>query len=86
MPDFIINLSGTRPIVDENANMSQEFRAWVQTISNRSLIIGAGSPEGVIEAFIGAEYMDSTGSSSSVKYIKQKADIGGDKSQGWILI
>ena len=85
MPDFIINLSGTRPIVDENANMSQEFRAWVQTISNRSLIIGVGSPEGMIEAVVGSAYMDSTASTGSVQYVKQKADIGGDKKQGWIL-
>lgn len=86
MTDYIINVSASRPIISNDLTMSQEFRAWVQTISNHSLIIGEGSPEGIIAAFIGAEYMDSNGSSGSVKYIKQANNIAGDRSKGWILI
>ena len=73
------------PIVDEGGSMGQEFRTWTQTINDRTLIIGIGTPEGFVEAPIGAAYMDSTGLTGSVQYVKQKADIAGDKSKGWIL-
>ena len=86
MPEYIVRLSPVRHIVDQSGMMTTEFSTWSQTISNRSLIVGVGAPEGVIEAVIGAEYMNSTGTASSVKYIKQKSDIGGDKTMGWILI
>jgi hypothetical protein len=49
-------------------------------------LIGTGSPEGVVEAQQGVEYMDETGTTGSVKWIKQLADISGDKSQGWVAI
>ena len=86
MPNYIISPSPTRAFVDQNGLMTQEARTWVQTINDRTLIIDAGSPEGAIEAPIGSEYMDSAGTASNIKYIKRDADIGGDKTQGWILI
>jgi hypothetical protein len=66
--------------------MSQEARAWVTAINNRSLVIDIGSPEGVVEAVQGAEYMDSDGTTGNIKYIKRDANILGDRSKGWILI
>ena len=86
MPEFTISPTVTSPIVNEKGEMRLEMILWVQTINNRTLIIDAGRPEGVISAVIGAEYMDSNGTTSNVKYIKQKADIAGDKTLGWILI
>jgi hypothetical protein len=85
MPEYIVELSPVRPIVDQNGLMSNELLTWAKTISNRSLIISAGSPESVIDAPIGSEYMDSSGTAGSIKYIKRDSDIGGDKTQGWIL-
>lgn len=76
----------TRPIIDERGEMVQEMRAWTQIINDQSLIIGTGSPESVVEAPQGASYMDDAGTTGSIKYIKRDADIGGDKTQGWILI
>lgn len=66
--------------------MTQEMRTWVQIITQRSLIIGTGSPEGVVEAGQGSEYMDDAGVAGAIKYIKRDADVGGDKTLGWILI
>ena len=86
MAEYVIVPNPTRPIANESGIATQEFRVWIQTISNRSLIIGSGSPEGVIIAPIGSEYMNSAGTASSIKYIKRDSDIAGDKSQGWILI
>ena len=86
MVDYVITPSPVRPIVDDEGLSTQEFRTWIQTISNRSIIISVGSPEGAIIAPVGSEYMNSAGTASAIKYIKRDSDIGGDKSQGWILI
>lgn len=75
-----------RPIVDQNLSMTQETRTWFQTITDRSLIIGDGSPDGVIEAPEGAEYMDRLGTPGNIKSIKRDSDVGGDKTLGWVLI
>jgi len=66
--------------------MDQAFRSWANALTRQALIIGSGSPEGVVNALQGAEYMNSIGTTGSIKYIKRDADISGDTSQGWILI
>ena len=76
----------TRPIIDESGEMVQEMRTWTQIITDQALIIGTGSPETVIEALQGTVYMDDAGTAGSILYIKRDADIGGDKTQGWILV
>lgn len=73
-------------IVDKNGQMEQRFRSWTQEVSRLAIIEGAGSPEGVVQALPTSLYMDNAGASGSVLYIKQKADIAGDRSQGWILV
>jgi hypothetical protein len=55
-------------------------------MTDRSLIVGSGSPETVVEAPQLGTYMDEDAAPGSVFYIKQKADIGGDKTKGWVLI
>lgn len=76
----------TRPIVDSNGEMSQEMRTWTQVITGQALIVGTGSPETVIEASQGAEYMDDTGTASNIKYIKRDDNVAGDRTKGWILV
>ena len=75
-----------KPLVEENRAQSEQMRVWTRLITNQALIIGTGSPEGVVEAEQGASYMDDTGTAGSIKYIKRDADISGDKTQGWILV
>lgn len=59
-----------------------EFLEDVTTQVNKSTITtGNGSPEGVIPGTPGETYMDQTGSSGNIFYIKQ---TGSGKS-GWIL-
>lgn len=80
-------LSNTRPLVDESGIATQELRSWSNTIGNQTTIIGTGSPEGIVEAEITQEYMDDTGLTGNIKYIKRDVDNGaGDKRFGWILI
>ncbi len=75
-----------KPLVDERGGQSEQMRVWTRLITNQALIIGTGNPEGVVEAEQGASYMDDTGTAGNIKYIKRDADIGGDKTQGWILV
>lgn len=83
----IPTLTHIRPLVDESGIATQELRSWSSSMDVQSTIIGFGSPEGVIEAEITAEYMDQAGLTGNIKYIKREIDNGaGDKRFGWILI
>jgi len=74
------------PLVDSEGRASDEFQRYLDQVTNLDLIIGTGSPEGVIEATVGREYMDDAGLAGAVKFIKQSADIGGDRTLGWVAI
>ena len=76
----------TIAIVDESGRQTQEFNDWINSVNRQLIIIGTGSPEGVVTATIGQEYMDDAGTAGSIKYIKRDASIAGDLSKGWILI
>ena len=76
----------TRAIVKPDGKMQDAFRLFTLRVAQLGLIIGTGSPEGVVVAEVGTEYMDKNGTSGNIKYIKRDSDVAGDKSQGWILI
>ena len=82
----LVSPSATRPIVDATGGMSQEMRSWTQSITNFSVVIGTGSPEGVVEASQGTLYMDDAGTTGAILYIKRDADLSGDKTKTWILV
>ena len=75
-----------RPILNDDGTMDAAFRGWVNAITRGAIIIGQGSPENVIDAVQGREYMDSNGASGAVKYIKKLPDISGDTKRGWVAI
>jgi len=74
------------PIVDKGGIPAADFARWITQVTNNDIIIGTGSPEGVVDATVGRQYMDDSGSAGSILYIKKLADIGGDITQGWILV
>lgn len=76
----------TQPIVGQNDNMLLPFQTWTQIMTRSVPITGTGSPEGIVEALKNSFYMDNTGAAGNILYVKRDADIGGDKSQGWILV
>ena len=75
-----------RTILNEDGTMEQSFRSWTGNVTRLALIIGTGSPEGVVSALQGSQYMNDAGTAGAIKYIKRDDNIGGDTSQGWILI
>lgn len=50
------------------------------------ILEGSGTPETFVEAFPRRIYMDTAGTAGNILYIKKLADIGGDRTQGWILV
>jgi hypothetical protein len=72
-------------MVKEDGSPSAQLNTWLKVITDRALIVGTGSPEGIVEAGQGASYMDDAGVAGAITYIKRDADIGGDKTQGWVL-
>lgn len=66
--------------------MSSAFRSWTQLVSGGINLIGTGSPEGIVDARLGQQYMDNTGATGSVLYIKRDEDVAGDTKKGWILV
>jgi len=85
LPD-IAPIDADTPIVTSNGVMSDVFQRWMNQVTRNDLLIGTGSPEGVIEAQIGREYMDDTGLAGAVKFIKQLPDIAGDRTKGWVAV
>lgn len=83
----INKLNYTLPIINITHGLpTKQFRTYLLQVEQRGLWIGTGSPYGVLEAEQGQEYMDETGLAGSIKWIKQLADVGGDKTLGWVAI
>ncbi len=86
----ITQLQTDRAILDADLSMTNQTRLFfttlLQAIDEQTVITGSGSPEGVVEAIITQQYMDTTGAAGAILYVKRDADIAGDKSQGWILV
>ena len=79
-------ISKDRPIVESDGSLTLQSRTFFKAIEVQALIIGTGSPETVVEAEQGSSYMDDAGTAGSILYIKRDDNIGGGKSQGWILV
>jgi hypothetical protein len=84
---MINQLNAANPITDDQGRMTQIMRAFTTQVTKSGLLIGTGSPEGVVTADQGREYMDDAGVAGAIKYIKRDPDDGaGDATKGWILV
>lgn len=83
---MITKINPTSKIVNKDGRPLRQLQDFLLDVANTSLIIGTGSPEGIIEATQGREYMDDAGTAGAIKYIKKDADVSGDRSLGWILV
>ena len=63
-------------------SMIQRFRSWAQLVSRLSILEGEGSPEGIFKARPTRLYMDITGTTGNILYIKQS----GTEKTGWVLV
>ncbi len=83
-------LSFDRPITESDGSLTIQSRSYFLVLDDavnlQTIASGTGSPEGVIGALATKQYMDITGLTGSILYIKQVDDVLGDKSLGWILV
>lgn len=79
-------LNAAQPIVDDSGKMAQAFRTWALDASLSIPIVGVGSPEGVVSARQYQLYINSAGTAGAIEYRKMLSEIGGDRTQGWILV
>jgi hypothetical protein len=71
-------------IVDSQLRQLREFNDWVNEVNLSIPLLGEGDPEGIVDAIQGQIFIDTTGASGSILYVKKLAAIGGDDTQGWI--
>ena len=83
---MVVPYNPNYPIVSENGIITRLFRKFINEVSEESLLIGTGTPEGVLEAKQGRRYMNDAGTTGSILYIKKLNDIAGDRKKGWILV
>lgn len=81
-----MKLNVGQPIVNDNLTMSDAFRTWTQLTNLSNAILHNGNPEGVVIADQYQFLINTAGTSGSLLYIKKLADIGGNKSQGWVAV
>jgi len=87
MRSTITRLDPSHPIVnEEDRTPTDQFRIFMLQSYLGSMLIGTGTPEGFVEAQQGRLYMDEIGPVGAILYIKQSADILGDRTKGWVLI
>ena len=72
------------PVTDKTA--SDPFRFWMAGVDLGTPITGVGSPEGVVQARQFQLYINTTGTTGTLLYIKMQPDIGGDRKQGWVAV
>lgn len=73
-------------VADENGYATQALQIFSEQTNALETLSGVGSPEGIVSARSKREYMDETGTTGNIKYIKKLDNIGGDTTKGWILI
>jgi len=86
MVSRVVSLNPSSSPLRADNSLEPAFQLWAQSLTNRALIVGPGSPESVIEANQGALYMDDAGTAGAILYVKRDADVTGDKTQGWVLV
>ena len=86
MPQNQLKLSGTQSIVDDAGLPEQVFREWALRTANTMVIVGTGTPEGVLEAAQYTLYVDEAVPLTPVQYRKMLPEVGGDRSKGWAVV
>jgi len=66
--------------------MLEIFFNWMLNVTSLSMIVGTGSPEGVVEARQTRFYLQTDGAATQILWVKKLNDIAGNRTQGWELV
>lgn len=76
-----------QPFVDDKGKITLRASEWFNLVNLSLPIEGTGNPEGIVEARIGQEFIDTSADFvSAFLYRKQFNDISGDRKKGWRLV
>jgi hypothetical protein len=78
-----VSLNVSFPLVDKQGVATDIFRFW---LNSREPLTGAGSPESVVTASQFTFYINTSGTTGTLLYIKMLPEISGDKSRGWVAV
>jgi hypothetical protein len=79
-------LNASFAIVEADGTMTQAFRDKMNALNALIPLSGTGSPEGAVEGLQYQLYVNDSGTAGNILYVKKLAAIGGDTTQGWILV
>lgn len=79
-------LGRTEKVVDEQGRATEKLSLFSEDVSRLPVLTGSGSPESVVEARQTRLYMDITGSTGSILYVKKFDAVAGNKKEGWVLV
>lgn len=80
-------LSTQRAAIDtKTGNPLQVLQLFSEGVAKLPILVGTGSPEGVVEAKQTRLYMNDAGGIGTILYIKKTDDIAGNRTMGWVLI
>jgi hypothetical protein len=77
-------LNISRAVVDKDGRPLQVLQQFSESVAILPVLLGTGTPEGVIEAQQGRLYLDTTGAANARLYIKNANDIAGNRKNGWV--
>lgn len=73
-------------VVDDGGRPTQNLQLFSEQTAALDIVVGTGTPEGVIEARQKKLYMNTAGGPGTILYIKLLNDIGGNRKLGWSLV
>lgn len=88
MTKLAIPLYGNEIVLEgkQTQELNQFFENMATKIDFLEELTGTGPPDGIVEAIEGKKYRDTSGTASTIIYVKNLNEIGGDTTLGWILV
>ena len=81
-----VKLNANQKIVNDDGTPTNVFLQYLLKVSESVVIVGTGSPEGVLEAPQYTLYVDESNPSTPVTYRKMSPHIGGNRKNGWAVV
>lgn len=73
-------------LIEQTGEMTAKAFAFFRLVADLDPIVGTGSPEGSVEARVPRFYVDTSGTTGTVLYVKLQNSILGDRTKGWVLV
>lgn len=83
---MITQIPRIKRFVDDDGYLTDLSFNWHLNVTNLDMLVGTGSPDGVIQAKQKRLYLQTDGAPRNILWVKVVDSIGGDRSLGWQLV